>query len=181
MTLQNGSLKINEWCSLLTLPSLGWWWLFILSGLTTEFPSDSCLIFIPWFGIQRKKWETAHGDGYHSLMMLGMICSWDHGLPPVFLYSAAARCGWSQEPLPRKKGAGGAGGAGATPSNQKVPLPAGLLLPGEVPQLQGWHFCDIFWDPFFSETNCLGKQLEWIMMVVQYMIIWHDKDLWAGP
>ena len=121
MTLQNGSLKINEWCSLLTLPSLGWWWLFILSGLTTEFPSDSCLIFIPWFGIQRKKWETAHGDGYHSLMMLGMICSWDHGLPPVFLYSAAARCGWSQEPLPRKKGAGGAGGAGATPSNQKVP------------------------------------------------------------
>lgn len=37
-----------------------------------------------------------------------------------------------KEPLPRKKGAGGAGGAGATPSNQKVPLPAGLLLPGEV-------------------------------------------------
>lgn len=31
-----------------------------------------------------------------------------------------------KEPLPRKKGAGGAG------SNQKVPLPAGLLLPGEV-------------------------------------------------
>lgn len=44
-----------------------------------------------------------------------------------------------KEPQPRKKGGtGGAGAAGgATPSNQKVPLPAGLLLPGEVSKPPG--------------------------------------------
>eukprot|EP00435_Cladocopium_sp_Y103_P054673 s391_g17.t2 len=43
--------------------------------------------------------------------------------------------------MPRKKGGGAASGAGSTtpsrPSNQKAPLPAGLLLPGEVSKPPG--------------------------------------------
>ena len=37
-------------------------------------------------------------------------------------------------------GAGGGAGVAASPNSQKVPLPAGLLLPGEVPKLQGGFF-----------------------------------------